>query len=107
MDLEKLTKDCIAAKNAAIAAASQVDDGGSCNLDSTFLALEKGVRATRIVGAITAAGLRAYPADWHGRGIMITSPVAAQAYKRYAANTALADSLRAAGWPVTPYYQMD
>ncbi|HEU4770640.1 MAG TPA: hypothetical protein VFS68_00665, partial [Candidatus Udaeobacter sp.] len=90
-----------------IKASTENDDGGTCNLDGTFLPLEKGQRAGKILAAIKNAGLSAQTTKWIGRGIMIAPPGDGQANKRYASNEALIGSLRRSGWPVLTYYQMD
>lgn len=107
MDLKKLTQDCVAARSAAIKACGESDDGGTCNLDATFLPLEKGVRSSPVVDAIRRAGLSARVSSWIGRGVMIQPPGEGQAGKRYASNAALQSALADAGWGVICYYQMD
>lgn len=107
MDTEKLTRDCITARALAIKASTENDDGGTCNIDGTFLTLEKGQRAEKILVAIKNAGLSANITRWIGRGIMINPPGEGQANKRYASNEALMSSLKSAGWRVLGYYQMD
>lgn len=107
IDLEQLKSDCRQARALALAACEAAEDGGSCNLDATFLQLEKGERSQPIVKAMLSAGLRGSTTKWIGRGILISPPGSGQAGKRYASNEALYASLNAAGWPVLAYYQMD
>ena len=106
-NLDKLTTDATRAKNDALAACAAVSDLGTANLDATFFRLAKGQRSERIVAAFRAAGLSASATRWLGRGVMVQPPGTGQGNKRYAANQALYKALAAAGWPVTPYYQMD
>ena len=107
MDLAQLTYDCRTAAHEARVAADGVSDGGSANLDSTFLCLPKGVRSARIVHAIAASGLSARPSRWLGRGIFIDAPARGQGDKRATATEALSRSLKDAGWDVLTYHQMD
>ena len=106
-DTEKLYADAVAAKAKAEAAAAASDDRGSANLDSTFIRLGKGVRAAPIVDALRRAGLSADVTRWIGRGVMVAPPADGQANKRMAANDALHDSLRDAGWRVLCFSHMD
>lgn len=107
MNFEQLAEDANRARNAAIKACNEADDGGTCNLDATFLPLEKGQRASKPLEALRRAGLSADATRWIGRGIMIQPPGCGQANKRYASNEALCASLRDAGWRVLAYHQMD
>lgn len=105
--LTSLTRDATLARALAEAACGLTVDNGSCNLDATFYLLRRAERAAPVVAALQAAGLSASETRWLGRGVMIQPPGAGQANKRHAANEALCESLRGAGWPVTAYYQMD
>lgn len=105
--IQKLTADCETAKRVALRAIVELEDGGTCNLDSTFLAIEKGVPTKTVLDAVTSSGLMARPSKWLGRGVMISPPGTGQAKRRMASNEALLDSLKSAGWPVSPFYQMD
>lgn len=105
--LKKLTDDCKMAKRVALKAIVELDDGGTCNLDSTFLAIEKGVPTKKVLDAVIKSGLMARPSKWLGRGVMISPPGTGQANRRMTSNEALLDSLKGAGWPVSPFYQMD
>jgi hypothetical protein len=107
VNIEKLTLDAKLARMLGEAAGIVAVDNGSCNLDATFLRLEKGERAAPVVSALRAAGLSASDTRWLGRGVMIQPPCDGQAGKRYAANEAMYESLKRTGWPVTPFYQMD
>lgn len=107
MNLEKLTADANRARTLAITVCNESDDAGSCNLDSVFLPLDKGQRAMGVLAALNSAGLSASTTIWIGRGIMIQPPGTGRANKRYASNQALCRSLKADGWPVLAYYQMD
>lgn len=107
MDLIKLTTDAKAAREAAQAACDASEDGGTCNLDSTVLRLAKGQHAAPVIKALAAGGLSATTTQWLGRGLMMAPPGCGQAGKRHASNEALYKSLSAAGWNVSPYYQMD
>ncbi len=107
LDLEKLRTDARLARVLAEAASIVTVDNGSCNLDATFYGLSKGERGGPIVSALQSAGLRASETRWLGRGVMIQPPGTGQANKRHASNQTLYDSLRRAGWPVTPFNQMD
>lgn len=105
--IQKLTDDCKMARNAALKSIVELSDGGTCNLDSTFLRIEKGVPTKKVLDAVVKSGLSAYPSRWLGRGIMISPPGTGQANRRMASNEALLHSLKNAGWPVSPFYQMD
>jgi hypothetical protein len=107
MNTAELTQAAKLARLLAEATDHVTVDNGTCNLDATFYRLGKGQRAQPIVDAFRAAGLSASPTRWIGRGVMVQPPGMGQANKRHAANQALYNSLHAAGWPVTPYYQMD
>lgn len=107
LDTSKLSADARAARTKAEAAAEAAADDGSANLDALFFPLNSGERAGPIVSAFTSAGLSASQCRWIGRGVMVTPPGCGQAGKRYASNQALYTELKAAGWPVLPYYQMD
>lgn len=106
-DTEKLTADARAAVTKAQVACVAADDGGSCNLDATVLHLPKGQRAGPVIVALRAAGLSCDVTRWLGRGVMVSPPGTGQAGKRYASNQAFYQHMRAAGWPVCPYNQMD
>lgn len=107
MDADKLTQDAKLARMLAEATELVTVDNGSCNLDATFFSLAKGERAEPVLRALALAGVSASQTRWLGRGVLIQPPGGGQANKRYAANQALYQSLQRAGWPVTPYYQMD
>ena len=107
IDLGKLTIDAKLARMLGEAASIVAVDNGSCNLDATFWRLGKAERAAPVVSALRAAGLAASETRWLGRGVMVQPPGDGQANKRHAANEAMYESLRRAGWPVSPYYQMD
>lgn len=105
--LAKLTQDAKLARSLAEVACQLAVDNGSCNLDATFYMLRKAERSTPVVAALQAAGLSAEETRWLGRGVMIQPPGTGQANKRHAANEALCETLRGAGWPVVTYCQMD
>lgn len=107
VNLDKLTTDAKLARLLGEAASVVTVDNGTCNLDATFFRLCKGQRAEPVVQALSAAGLTATQTRWIGRGVLVQPPGSGQANKRHAANQALYQSLERAGWPVTPYYQMD
>ncbi len=97
-----------AAIYAARAAADAVADDGACNLDSTFILLDKGDRGRWLEKQILATGLRCHKRRWIGmRGIMVTPPNEGQAGKRSASNQAFCDALRAGGVRAITYMQMD
>lgn len=107
VNLKKLSSDAKLARLLGEAAGIVAVDTGSCNLDATFLRLDKGERSEPVVSTLRAAGLQASATRWIGRGVMIQPPSNGQAGKRYAANEAMYESLNRTGWPVTPFYQMD
>lgn len=107
IDTEKLTQDAKLARMLGEAANTVAVDNGTCNLDATFFRLPKGQRAAPVADAFHRAGLSAYETRWIGRGLLVQPPGTGQANKRHAANEAMYESLQRAGWPVTPYYQMD
>lgn len=107
IDFDKLKQDARVAKLLAEATDAVTVDNGTANLDATFYSLGKGERAEPILRAFQAAGLQANATRWLGRGVMVQPPGGGQANRRHAANQALYQSLRGAGWPVSPFYQMD
>lgn len=107
VNLEKLANDAKVARLLAEATAAVTVDNGTCNLDSTVLRLEKGQRCKPVIEALQAGGLSGYETQWLGRGIMISPPGDGNANRRHASNEAIYESLKRAGWRVTPYYQMD
>lgn len=107
MNAYKLTQDAKLARMLAEATNLVTVDSGTCNLDATFLPLEKGEHAKPVVRALNDAGLSASETRWIGRGVLIQPPGMGQANKRHATNEALCESLKRSGWPVLTYYQMD
>jgi hypothetical protein len=107
LNVDQLIQDAKLARMLGEATDAVTVDNGSCNLDATFYSLRKGERAEPVVRAFRAAGLHALPTRWIGRGVMVQPPTQGQANRRHAANEAMYESLSRAGWPVTPYHQMD
>ncbi len=106
-DFAKLTADARAARDAAIAAADASKDGGTCNLDACAFHLEKREPARQLVAALQAAGLSVYETKWLGRCVMVSPPGDGQADKRAKSNEAFIKHMRAAGWALAGYYQID
>lgn len=107
--LAQLTEDLRCAARLAQTAAARVEDNGTCNLDGVFLRLPR-VRESRVMEAVAVAGLHASKWErhsWFGTGYYIAPPVRGQANKRATAATAMYECLRAAGWDVSQYQQMD
>jgi len=96
--LKHLAQDVREARKLGQAAADQVDDGGTCNMDTVTLYLP----GTRIT-SVTAAGIDAYK---------LTAYIAlrcsfGQANKNTAGVRAVADYLKSKGHPASVWYQMD
>ncbi|MCA0846101.1 hypothetical protein [Salipiger thiooxidans] len=101
-DIITLSKKIAAATEAGkIAAAAQLDDGGSANLDHVVIFGLKGVREA----ALLNAGI-----DCRKRGVgkfALGAPFAGQGNRRAAGVEAQADALNAAGVQCYVHYQMD
>lgn len=107
MDWNKLTTDLREANEAAKAAADEVPDGGTANLDRVFLALPR-KREEKALQAIRDAGLYCRKkTNWIGPGYMITPTSGGQADKRYEAVSVMCEELRRRGWEVVPFRKAD
>jgi hypothetical protein len=105
---ELLTKHLIEAKEFAVKDINSIDDGGSANLDSTFLTL-KGWRENNVLDAITKAGLYCRCKSkwsWMGSGYFISINVG-QGNKRTVARDRFKSYLNDLGYDVVGYDKMD
>jgi len=103
---EKLTQDLKEAKEAAAKEAEKVSDGGTANLDSTFLIL-KGWKEEKVLEAIKNAGLwSSGKRQWIGAGYFI-SINAGQANKRTIARDIFIVVLSAKGYETLSFDKMD
>lgn len=108
MDYSKLEHDLRAANVAARAAADQVDDGGSANLDAVFLRIPR-ARESKVLEAIKGAGLYCRcKRRWIGDGYMLQPDSGGgQARKREKAVTVFMRELEARGWDVIAFRKVD
>lgn len=103
---EILTEDLKEAKEKAIKLADESDDGGSANLDSTFLKL-KGWREQNVIEAITAAGLFCSgKRSWIGVGYFISINVG-QGNKRTVARDEFIKILDSKGYEAISFDKLD
>lgn len=96
-DYEKLKLDYQAARDLAEKAIAGMKDEGTCNFDSVALF---GVRKD-------VFGKDAYATTWRGRKCFLITPPGGQAGTRTKAAGVMTDFLKARGWEVVTYYQMD
>ncbi len=103
---EQLTADLIEAKEKGLKAQTG-DDGGTCNLDATFLTL-KGWREEKVLEAIKNAGLHCRcKTRWLGTGYMINLSNGNQGNDRTRIRDAFAKLLKLKGYDVIHFDQMD
>ncbi len=108
LEVNQLTEDLREAKQAAYDAASKVEDGGTCNLDSVFLELPPRTRTKMIETALEAAELGGCVTTWLStRGVLIAPPLVGQADRRATAMEAMLSLMKEKGYKVYGYYQMD
>lgn len=111
-DTQLLVAAFIKAADAAIAADPGPDDGGTCNLDSAFIAAggmrEKQAKeiATAVRAARPEAMVHLSNGGWQGRMLML-SAYYGQAERRTTMAEAAKKSLAADGLEAYMYYQMD
>lgn len=106
IDVKELAE---ALKAAAIAAqaASQGEDGGTCNLDSVILRVPKGTRFDTIKSAAVLAGINVSETTWFGRGFFLNFDVRGQGNARSRGAEAASHLLQERGYRTSMYYQMD
>lgn len=103
---DKLTKDLIKAREAAIEAAKG-EDGGSANLDTMTIRLPR-YREDKVIEAVEAAGLYTRGrTQWIGTRYFIGPPGCGQGNSRYRAVQAMKNVMEEEGWDVLVYYQAD
>jgi hypothetical protein len=102
---EQLTKDLRESYFKAVEASTN-DDGGTANLDSTFLTL-KGWQEEKVLKAIENAGLHCLgKTHWLGNGYMINTG-GGQGNNRSRMRDAFAKALREKGYDVLHFDKMD
>ena len=107
-DIAQLFADIAHAKQVAETSTAHLQDGGACNLDSTFYPLAKGERSAPIVLAFARNGVHSFPLRWAGmRGVLATPPGSGCADRRYQSNECFLKTLQMLDWPVIGYYQLD
>lgn len=103
---ELLTEDLKEAKDKAIKLAEESDDGGTANLDSTFLRL-KSWREQNVIEAIAAAGLFCSgKSSWIGQGYFISINVG-QGNKRTVARNEFIKILDSKGYKAMSFDKMN
>lgn len=113
IDTKKLTADLKAAREEARQAIQGMDDGGTCNFDSLFLATGKGQevprKSAKIEAAIEAAGCSCFHKGYGWRrGYVISVGVGGQANTRSKATETVRKALEAKGWKgFSVWYQVD
>ena len=106
--VEELTIAFRAAKAAALEAATNPEDDGTCNLDTAVLRLSHRYKK-RVEEAASAAGVEARPTHWIGACYFVIVPriLYGQANRRTRIAVAAGNALKAAGLEACVYYQMD
>jgi hypothetical protein len=102
---ERLVTAFKAANEAAIAADPK-NDGGSCNFDTPVLRLP-GVRQEDVFACATAAGIGVDRTKWLGPGYFVRTAARGQAMRRTVMAEAACKELKARGYDVMMYYQLD
>lgn len=103
---EQLKEALIRAKAEALNYAD-VDDGGTCNFDAPTISLPYW-RKQEIDEAVSGAGLRYFVHHTFGvKSYVICGGTHGQANRRTVMAEAMYRSLKAAGYDVSMYYQMD
>lgn len=103
---KKLTEDLLEAKDHAVEFAKDEDDGGTANLDSTFLIL-KGWKEEKVIEAIKNAKLYCNgKRDWIGKGYFISLNVG-QGNRRTIARNRFMRVLKSKGYKVVGFDKMD
>ena len=103
---EQLTQDLIEAKNLAVEGDKIVDDGGSANLDSTFLRLPRW-NESKVLEAIRNADMFCgKKMKWIGQGYLL-SVNTGMGYKRTVARNIFLKCLREKGYDVLSFDRMD
>ena len=103
----ELTQSLKVAKLAADHDVIGVADDGTCNRDAIVLRLPR-FSEEKTIAAIEQAGLSGFKTKtWSGIGFLINPPFLGQARKREVAAQAMHDYLKAAGYSVSHWQQMD
>lgn len=108
VDAAAITRGVQAAVEAAKKCA-EVDDGGTCNMDSPYFRVPR-MRETTVLAAVQAGGSSAYSMEWlRSRIFMVSIPMEGmgQGNRRTRAAEAMAKAMQAAGLDAGVYYQMD
>lgn len=105
-DYKKLTKDLIEAKEKALESVAG-DDGGSANLDCLTISLPR-LREEKVIEAIEKSGLRTSGKhNWIGQRYFIYSPHGSQGNDNTNQIEAMYEYLKAKGYDVLIFYQLD
>lgn len=113
IDTKQLTIDLIEAREQAGRAIHGMEDSGTCNFDSVFLATGKGKQLTRrsakVEAAVKAAGCSCFHKGYGmRRGYVINVGLGGQGATRTKAAETVEKLLRAKGWTdIGMWYQMD
>lgn len=82
------------------------EDGGTCNFDSPAITY-KGMRKSLVMEAIKKAGLRSFEWKCVENYLVICGGCCGQGNRRTRMAEAMTESLKASGYEVMTYYQMD
>lgn len=103
----KLAEDLKAAAAQGVKVAKITEDGGTCNMDAVSIDLP-GWRRAKVEQAAKAADVGCFVWNlWGSKRYVFPIGGVGQANARTAAAEAMRDGLRAAGYNVGMYYQMD
>ena len=104
---QKFLAACENAYSAALEASGTIDDGGTCNLDSTFIKWPR-LNETAFNIVMESSCLNGYKTKWLGSmGVIIVPPNSGQANKRSKAAEAMTRTFREFGYTAQTWYQMD
>lgn len=104
IDYAQLEIDLVAARDAAIDAATRVADGGSSNFDSLELHLPR-ARTRRVEGVAAKAGLQGY--KWRNSRFHFSNPIYAQGFRRTIQVETMARVMRERAWDARVYSKLD
>ena len=107
-DYEQWRKVCSAAYIAAKLAAQSSDDGGTCNVDSTFISFE-GATPKKIIAIAQEESFSCFYHKWRliGRTGYLISTGFGQGAKNTCARDAAQEAFKKAGYYVLAWDQMD
>jgi hypothetical protein len=109
--ISRFSNDYRKAQEVAIAAANANggEDGGTCNLDGVFIRVPR-ANEGMLKAALSARGIHISSKvhSWiYGTGYLINASCGGQANRRDRATTAMYNHLKAAGYDVSHWQQMD